>query len=76
MPQPFSVAVGAALRDARRAHGYSQSRLAREVGITQASYSNYENGKRDMPLLTVFCTATVLGIDPRDFFAALIKDVA
>lgn len=71
----FQAAVGAALREKRLAVGLSQAGLAQLVGVTQASLSNYENGKRDMPLLTVFCMAGALGEDPASFIGALVKDV-
>lgn len=44
----FRVAVGRLIRAHREAYAVSQEVLARELGITQASISNYENGKRDI----------------------------
>ena len=45
-------AVGVAIREARLRKGLSQTAVARVAGITQPSLSNYELGKRDMPLTT------------------------
>ena len=53
-PQPVSqrAAVGERLREWRLRRELSQTEVARVAGITQASLSNYETGKRDMPLST------------------------
>ena len=53
-PQPISqrAAVGERLREWRLRRELSQTEVARVAGITQASLSNYETGKRDMPLST------------------------
>ena len=42
--------VGHRLREWRLRRQLSQAEVARRAGITQASLSNYENGKRDLPL--------------------------
>ncbi len=46
-------AVGQRIREWRLRRELSQADVARSAGITQASLSNYENGKRDMPLSTL-----------------------
>lgn len=38
------------LRDLREDHDMTQSDVARLLGIDQRVYSNYETGKRDIPL--------------------------
>ncbi len=45
--------VGYRLRALRAAAGTSQATVVREVGVTQAALSNYETGKREVPLSTL-----------------------
>ncbi len=54
--------VGQRIREWRRKRSLSQSDLARSAGITQASLSNYENGKRDMTLSTVLGVVAALDV--------------
>ncbi|MGE3856355.1 MAG: helix-turn-helix transcriptional regulator [Dehalococcoidia bacterium] len=66
-------AVGRRLRASRERRGVSQQRLADLIGITQAALSNYETGKRDLPLATFVRLASaldaplgdLLGLTPR-----------
>ena len=46
----------------RRQRGMHQYELAREVGIAQASVSNYETGKRDVPIGLLEPIASVLRV--------------
>lgn len=41
------------IRDLREDHDLKQADLARLLNCTQACYSNYENGKRDIPSETL-----------------------
>lgn len=41
------------IRDLREDHDLKQEDLARLLNCTQACYSNYENGKRDIPTETL-----------------------
>lgn len=56
------VEVGRRLRQARRRRGLSQSEVSQSAGITQASLSNYETGKRELPLSTVLNIAAALDV--------------
>jgi|GEM_PF-2851021 len=58
--QSFRVALGAEIREQRGVMAASQGRLAHAARVTQACISNYENGKRDMPLSVALAIATVL----------------
>ena len=58
--------VGNRLREIRRESGLTQSQLSRAASIGQASLSNYENGKRDLPLATVVRLTDALGISISD----------
>jgi transcriptional regulator with XRE-family HTH domain len=54
------------LRARRKAARQTQREVARRVGISQASLSNYERGKRDMSISTGVALVTVLGMDLND----------
>jgi transcriptional regulator with XRE-family HTH domain len=59
-------AVGQRIREWRLRRELSQADVARRAGITQASLSNYENGKRDMPLSTVLGVTGALNVSLGD----------
>ncbi|MFV0307598.1 MAG: helix-turn-helix transcriptional regulator [Desertimonas sp.] len=52
------------LRRARRAAGLNQADLARQVGVKQASVSDWERGRRSPRPTRIKKIAAVLGIDP------------
>ncbi len=54
--------VGRRIREWRLRRELSQAEVARRAGITQASLSNYENGKRDLPLSTLIGVAGALNV--------------
>ena len=58
--------VGQRIREWRLRREMSQAEVARIAGITQASLSNYENGKRDMPLSTLLGVAGALNVSLGD----------
>lgn len=58
--------VGLRIREWRLRREMSQADVARQTGITQASLSNYENGKRDMPLSTLLGVAASLNVSLGD----------
>lgn len=58
--------VGVKIREWRMRRELSQANVARRAGITQASLSNYENGKRDMPLSTFVGVASALEVSLGD----------
>jgi len=59
-------AIGRRLRQWRLKRELSQSEVARGAGITQASLSNYETGKRDLPLSTFLGVAATLEVSVGD----------
>ena len=59
-------AVGQRIREWRLRRELSQADVARTAGITQASLSNYENGKRDMPLSTLLGVTGALNVSLGD----------
>ena len=58
--------VGHRIRAWRLRRELSQAEVARAAGITQASLSNYENGKRDLPLTTLLAVAQALNVSLGD----------
>lgn len=58
--------VGSRIREWRLRRELSQAEVARLAGITQASLSNYENGKRDLPLTTLLGVARALNVSVGD----------
>ncbi len=58
--------IGHRLRWWRRQRHMSQAELARCVGVTQASLSHYEAGKRDPSLGIFMAIVMALEIDPDD----------
>jgi transcriptional regulator with XRE-family HTH domain len=66
MPNPQVLArrseVGKRIREFRQQRGRSQADVSRAAGITQASLSNYETGKRELPLSTALNLAAALDV--------------
>ncbi|MBW7934888.1 MAG: helix-turn-helix transcriptional regulator [Gemmatimonadaceae bacterium] len=54
--------TGHRLREWRLRREKSQAEVARCAGITQASLSNYETGKREMPISTALGVAAALDV--------------
>ena len=62
-----SVAFGTVMAQARERRGLYQSDVASELGITQAYYSQIENGRRVIDLELAIRTCKILGIDLTEF---------
>ena len=60
------TSVGGHIREWRLRRELSQAELARRAGVTQASLSNYETGKRDLPLATLLGVAGALNVSIGD----------
>jgi transcriptional regulator with XRE-family HTH domain len=58
--------IGRRIREWRLRRDLSQAEVARVAGITQASLSNYETGKRDLPLSTFLGVARALDVGVGD----------
>ena len=56
------------MRELRTLGGYSQTEVATYVGVTQGSISNYEAGKRDIPMWVLLATIEQLDCSPSQFF--------
>src|SRR5687767_2507720 len=59
-------AVGGRIREWRLRRDLSQAEVARVAGITQASLSNCETGKRDLPLSTLLGVSKALEVSLGD----------
>lgn len=68
--------VGQALRGYRLERGFTQAEIAWRSGITQGALSNYENGKRDVPLPALIAVCRVLGLYPAQIVPALAPPAA
>jgi len=63
---PVLVAMGGAIRNARKVKGLSQESLAAESGIERAYMSGIERGMQNMSLMTLAKVAKALGISVAD----------
>ena len=54
--------IGQRIREWRLKRDLSQVEVSRVAGITQASLSNYETGKRDLPLSTFLGVVAALDV--------------
>ncbi|MEF9955345.1 MAG: helix-turn-helix transcriptional regulator [Clostridium sp.] len=54
--------IGNRLRDLREEKNVKQAEVASALGITQQIYSNYELGKRDLPLRHLIVLADFYGV--------------
>ena len=63
------------LREIRMRLGKTQADVAWHSGITQAALSNYENGKRDIPLRSLLALSCTLEISPAELVPALAFEV-
>lgn len=61
--QPYAIALGKALRDARNDLGWSLSDIAKAVPVSASSVSNFENGFTLPTLITVAELARAYGSD-------------
>lgn len=62
------IEFGEFLKDKRIAKGYSQSKVAELLGISQQRYSRYELGQREPGLDFIIDVSKVLGFKPGEFF--------
>ncbi len=64
----FRVAFGRKIKYYRDLKNYTQEYLAELINIEQASLSNIERGKVYPTQLTLYRLASVLGVEPYQFF--------
>lgn len=67
------IEYGDFIKEKRLAKGYSQSRIAELLGISQQRYSLYELGQREPGLDFIIDVAKVLDFEPGEFFNKYLK---
>ena len=73
-PKHYQV-VGAALEAARRKANLTQVELARRLGKPQSVVSAYEAGKRRLDLVEFVLIIGMLGADPVEIFAEIVRSL-
>ena len=61
-PEPLQPFVAVVVRKTRLARGWSQERLAREVGVEPSEISKLESGKRESTVWTLQRVGQALGV--------------
>lgn len=61
------------LRDLREDHDLTQSQLVEKLNMHKTTYTNYEQGKRDLPLEIAIKIAKFYGVS-LDYLAGLNND--
>ncbi|WP_433228496.1 helix-turn-helix domain-containing protein [Actinomadura formosensis] len=59
--------VGGRVREARLAHGLSQTELARKLGLDRTAVVRIESGQRQVSAMELFKLSDVLGVPPTHF---------
>ncbi len=55
----------------RKARGFTQTDISKELGITYVAYSKKENGKVDFSSTEIGTMAKIFGVDPGRFYKEL-----
>jgi len=71
MARPTDVHIGRRVREARAAHGFSQSSLSEKLGVSFQQVQKYENGTNRISGSRLWDIATVLGLPITYFFDGL-----
>lgn len=61
----YNQQLGARVHQARKSAGWTQSELARELGLTRSSVANIESGRQRLQCSTLMDVADLLNADPR-----------
>jgi transcriptional regulator with XRE-family HTH domain len=70
------IRVGTMLRERRLSVSLTQAEVAWHSGLNQTSLSDYENGKRDIPLPALLAICRVLEIYPAQLIPGLAAPVS
>lgn len=68
---PELVAFGAAIRQRRKALGYSQEAFGDACGIDRSYMGGIERGEHNLALINILKIIKALGAQPSEFFKAL-----
>ncbi|RZJ42411.1 MAG: XRE family transcriptional regulator [Brevundimonas sp.] len=66
-----NLRIGKAIRDARSAVGWTQTDLARALGVTFQQVQKYEHGLNRVAVTTLLRILAVLNVTPARFFDAM-----
>ncbi|ALU43078.1 helix-turn-helix transcriptional regulator [Pseudoalteromonas rubra] len=70
----FRKDVQRSIRQLRRDRGWSQAELGRRIGVDQATISNWESDKTDIPLTKMFEIVLVAGLDCAKQYFSFMSD--
>jgi transcriptional regulator with XRE-family HTH domain len=59
----MSIVEGRMIRDNRKAHGYTQLELAKEIGLSHGPIYDLENGKENISLKNLRAIADKIGME-------------
>ncbi len=71
----YSSILGVVVANKRKELGIEQSVLAKNMGLSQASYSRLESGKSTFSVDQMFECAKALDIDPEELFHSVVNTV-
>lgn len=71
---PAYARIGAILRAAREELGYTQMRIAGEIGVAEGTYSRYEAGKLKITIPELVAVARLLGVPLADVLSRAAGD--
>ncbi|RYE37551.1 MAG: XRE family transcriptional regulator [Hyphomicrobiales bacterium] len=73
---PELVQFGAAVREQRKARGYSQEAFGDACGIDRSYMGGIERGQHNLALVNIMKIISALEMQPSEFFKALDKPAA
>jgi len=73
MVEKVYAKFGAAICDARKAHGWTQEQLAAKTHLSRGSIANIEVGRQRVLLHDLFTFAKILKLDAAALFAMLTR---
>jgi transcriptional regulator with XRE-family HTH domain len=72
---PVLTAFGEAIRQRRKALGYSQEAFGDACGIDRSYMGGIERGEHNLALINILKIVDALGVQPSEFFKDLDKPV-
>ena len=72
----YSAVLGVVLSALRKEAGLEQGQMAKNMGLSQASYSRLESGKSTFSVNQMFQAASALGVPREELFRRLNSTIA
>lgn len=72
----YSAVLGVVLSALRKEAGLEQGQMAKNMGLSQASYSRLESGKSTFSVNQMFQAASALGVSREELFRRLNSTIA